>query len=372
MLDLAAARRGDGAVAALVDGDIHDDGAFLHGLDHLVGDDHGGELAGDQRGAEHHVHVRQDRRDGFPLTEQGSFGELLGIAARSDGFLSGDAQLHGLGTQGLGLLHGRGTDVGGVGDRAETLGGGQSLQARHAHADDQHVAGAYHAHGAEDLGHELFEVGSGHQHALIASHGAHGREGVHILGAGDAGHTVQSEADNALLRHILDHLMVHGRGGMDEGDDVLTGMHHVDLGAALLLVEQGLLDLQDHVRAGVQVGNVRHHLGTSRCIGFVSEESADASAVFHQHMGAVLDELRHGFRGSGHTALAVHDFFRDTDDHLFFLHFYYIGYFVASGSGDRMFLSVLNTRCVRVLLTPGMRLMSSSTRVKVLVEAVTT
>ena len=106
---------------------------------------------------------------------------------------------------------------------------------------------------------------------------------------------------------------------MDEGDDVLAFMHHVDLGAALLLVEQGLLHLQDHVRARIEVSYVRHHLCAGGRIGLVREERADTGAVLHQHMGAVLDELRHGLGGRSHTALAVHYLFGDTDDHLFFL-----------------------------------------------------
>ena len=107
---------------------------------------------------------------------------------------------------------------------------------------------------------------------------------------------------------------------MDEGDDVLTGMHHVDLGATLLLVEQRLLDLQDHVSALVQVGHIRNHLRTGSRIGVICEERAYAGALLYQHMSSVLDELRHSLRGSGHTALAVHDFLWDTDDHLFYLH----------------------------------------------------
>ena len=109
--------------------------------------------------------------------------------------------------------------------------------------------------------------------------------------------------------------MVDGGSGVDEGDEVLTLMHHVDLMDALLLIEQGLLDLQNDVGALVQLGNVSDHLSTGRGVVSVGKESTGTGVVLDEDFKAVVLHLLDSFGSGGNAALTVHNFSGNTDHH---------------------------------------------------------
>ena len=123
-------------------------------------------------------------------------------------------------------------------------------------------------------------VGS-HQDALISGTGAHRGESVHVLCAGDTGNAVEGKGGNTLSGELLHHLVVHGRGGVDEGDEVLAFVHHLNLVLAQLLVEERLFHLQDHVGLLVDFLGVVEQFGTGGCIVLVVIEGTVACGLFY-------------------------------------------------------------------------------------------
>ena len=314
---------GQRAVAALVDGHVHNNGAGGHGFDHFLSDQHRSELAGNQRGENHHVGFFDDGLDGLDFLGQPLFGQALGVTALAHGHLGRHAGVKGLGAQRPGLFGSVGADVDGGDHGAQAFGGGDGLEAGHARADDHDVGGLDHAHGGADHGHELAHVVGGHEHALVAGHGAHGGQGVHALGAGNTRNAVQGEADAAGVAQFFHGFAVHRGGGVQEGDQVLSVAQHVAFVLVHVLVEQGLFHLEDDIGLGKDFLRAIHQGRARGHIFRVGEERAFAGGFLHQHGGAFGDHFFHGLGGGGDAALARHNFFGNTDDHALKFHGFY-------------------------------------------------
>ena len=102
---------------------------------------------------------------------------------------------------------------------------------------------------------------------------------------------------------------------MDERDEVLTALHHVDFMHAVLFVEQRLLDLQNEVCTVVDIANVFNDFRARFRICSVHKERACACALLNEHGVSVCDELFDGFRSCCDTIFIVHNLFGDTDNH---------------------------------------------------------
>ena len=315
MFHFDGAGRGDLAVAALVDGNVYDDRARLHGLDHLLCDQDGSDFAGDQSGKEDNVHILNGLGQDGALFFQPLIGKLVGVTALADGDFWRNAQVDNFGSQALGLLAGVGADISGVDDGAQTLGGCHGLEAGDTGAEDQHVGGLNHADSAEDLGNEFGQGIGGHDHAFISSAGAHGGQRVHALCSGNTGDTVQSQGDDLFGGHFLDHFMVDGGSGVDEGDQVLAFMHHIHFVEALCFVKQRLFYLQNDVGFRKDFRNVIHQGGARFCIQCIGEVGFYAGAFFKQDGRPVGHQFFHRLRGCGNAAFTMHNFLWNTDDH---------------------------------------------------------
>jgi len=122
---------GEGAVAAGFGRHVHDDGAVLHALDHVLGDDEGRLLAGDGGGGDDHVGLGDGLGQALGLAGFFLGGEFPGVAA---GAVGGNAGVHELGAQGFDLFPGCGTHVIGLDHGPQALAGGDGLQAGDAEA----------------------------------------------------------------------------------------------------------------------------------------------------------------------------------------------------------------------------------------------
>ena len=190
-------------------------------------------------------------------------------------------------------------------------------EAGNADADDQAFAGPDQRGSGRDHRDEAVQVVRGHQRAFITGDGRHGRQRVHGLRAGNTRNAFDGHADDALGSHFPDHIVVDRRGRVDEGDEVLAFMHHVDLVLLRVFVEQRLFDLQD------QFGPVIDFLrglkdGRTCCgVGFVACKDAFACVVLHENGVAGSNVLLDGFRRCGDAVLVMHDLFRNSDIHSF-------------------------------------------------------
>ena len=102
---------------------------------------------------------------------------------------------------------------------------------------------------------------------------------------------------------------------MDEGDENLALVHHVHFVLVQGLVHQGLLDLEDHLRAVVDLLRVVDDLRAGLDVILVVIEGAVAGVALYEHLKTILDKLTHRFGGGGYTSFVVHDFLGNTNDH---------------------------------------------------------
>ncbi|VDO17697.1 unnamed protein product, partial [Brugia timori] len=127
------------AIRALAGGDVDDDAAGLHGLDHVLGDEGRRGTARDQRGADDDVGQRHALGDLGLLAREPARGHRARIAAHALGgvllFLGLVRHVDELAAQRFDLLLDAGANVRGLDDRAQALGRGDGLQARDAHAE---------------------------------------------------------------------------------------------------------------------------------------------------------------------------------------------------------------------------------------------
>ena len=151
---------GERAVAALLGGHVDDHRAGFHALDHVFGNQHRRRAAGDERRGDDDISLLDAFGDQRGLALEPGFRHRPRIAAyalRRFAFLVGlERDIDELGAEGLHLLLGGGAHVGGFDHRTQALGGGDRLQAGHAHAHDDRTrrldgAGRGHEH-RHDLG----------------------------------------------------------------------------------------------------------------------------------------------------------------------------------------------------------------------------
>ena len=109
--------------------------------------------------------------------------------------------------------------------------------------------------------------------------------------------------------------MVDGGSGVDEGDEDLALVHHIHFVLLLGLVHKGLLHLEDHLGAVVDLLGIVNHLCTFTDIVLVVIEGAVTCVTLHEYFKAVFYEFAHGFGRCSNTSLVVHDFFGNTNNH---------------------------------------------------------
>ena len=102
---------------------------------------------------------------------------------------------------------------------------------------------------------------------------------------------------------------------MDEGDENLALVHHVHFVLVQGLVHQGFLDLEDHLRAVVDLLRVVDDLCAGQDVILVVIEGAVAGVALHEHLKTVLDKSPHRFGRGRYTSFVVHDFLGNTNDH---------------------------------------------------------
>ena len=109
--------------------------------------------------------------------------------------------------------------------------------------------------------------------------------------------------------------MIDGGGGVDEGDQHLTLVHHVCLILLQLLIEERLLDLEDHVGLVEELLGIGHQLGTGSLVVLVVVEGGLSCTCLYEDLAAVSDELLYGLRSRCDATLTGHDLTRNAYNH---------------------------------------------------------
>ncbi|CAM5348720.1 hypothetical protein SAURM35S_00072 [Streptomyces aurantiogriseus] len=274
--------------AALIDRDVDKDTSRLHPGDQLVGDQLRGLGARDENGADDEV-----------------------------GLEAGLLQLEGVGDDRLDL---RTEDLVGFLELVDVLveqghveahadGDLRGVPAGDATADDHGPAGQ---HAGDAAG----------QHTAAAV-GAHQVVGADLGGepARDLGHRGEQRQCAA---GQLDRLVGDRRGaGLQEGVRALLGGGQVQVGEerlvlaeAVVLLGDGLLDLQQQVGGGPHLVGGLQDLGTGGDVLVVRDRRTDTGVAFDDDLVAVAHQLVHAGRGDGHPELVVLDLAGDADLHV--------------------------------------------------------
>ena len=212
------------AVAALCGRQVDHHRARFHGLHGGFGQQRRRAAARDQRSGDDDVGLACACMHEFSLTAHPVGRHRAGIAADTLGdlafFVRQERHVEEFGAQRFDLLLHGGAHVGGFDDRAQALGRGNRLQARHTGAEDQHTRRFDGAGGGHQHRHEALVVVRGHHHRLVAGNVGLRGEHVHALRARGArrgfqrerGDVGRSQARGVLVIKRVEHADQHGAG----------------------------------------------------------------------------------------------------------------------------------------------------------------
>ena len=203
-------------VAAALGGEVDHDGAGLHLLDHLAGDQHRSLAPRHGGGRDQRVGGGDERREQLALPCRAVLGHLAGVAA---GALEGvEVEVDGLGPHRPDLLGGGRAHVVGPDDGAEPLGGRDGLQPRDAGAENDHLGGLDGAGRGHVEREEAAQHPGGDDRAAVAGDERLRAERVHRLCARDARDQLDGVGGDARVAELHDRgLLGGGRQERDRG-----------------------------------------------------------------------------------------------------------------------------------------------------------
>ncbi|QTK80597.1 hypothetical protein AT6N2_C3088 [Agrobacterium tumefaciens] len=252
------------AIAAALGGEVDDDRTRLHHRHHVGKPQLRGVAAGDQRRGDDDIHLRGEFAEFLQLLlaefRRGGGGITAGRCTIL--LLVGKIEIDEFRAHGFDLLGHFRAHVEGISDRAERCGRADGGKTGNAGADDQHLGGRHLAGGRHLTGEEAAEIIAGLDDRTIAGDIGHGRQDVHLLGAGDTRHHVHGDDVRAFLLRLFQKVLV--LGGIEERDQSLVRRQAInfrrsrranlgdDIGAAVKR-----LGAVDHRHAGCAIGVVR-------------------------------------------------------------------------------------------------------------------
>ena len=270
----------DGAVVVV--GDVHNDGALAHQLEHGPVNEPVVAALGPLHAVEHHVGLGQQGGNVLLGTHHGV--DVL-IVLPLQGAQDADVDVHNGDPGAQGVEHRQGGLSHGAAAQDEHLHGGGAAQA----ADEHTLAAVDGEHGLQT-----------HQSALLA--------GGLAVGGAVAVAVLGGEGDTAAVQNGLNLLGMGG--GVDAGKDDLPLPQQRELAGLQLL------HLGDEVGLGVDLLHGVHQLGSGGLVGAVSEAGLLAGPALDQGGVAVIDDGGDLHRGGDGTVLAVLDVFQQTENHM--------------------------------------------------------
>src|SRR5580658_224842 len=274
--------------AALVDGDVDDDGALLHAADHLFGDELGGGGAGNEDSADEEVGLA------------GGALEVVGVGGQGE-----DAAVEDV-VQVAEAVEVE-VDEGDLGAEAEGHFGG--VGADDAASDDADVAGRDAGDAAEQDAAAavlLFEVGSADLDGETAGDLGHG--GEEREGAGAVFYGLVGDAGDALFEEDVGQLLERGEVEVSEEDKAIAEV--------VVLLFDRLFDLDDHLGGAPEVGGVADDFGSDGLVVVVGEAGELAGVGLDEHLVAGLGKGLGTGRSNADAGFVIFNLFGDTDNHL--------------------------------------------------------
>ena len=275
--------------AALVNGDIDEDAARAHPLEHRAIDQLGGFGPRNEDRADEQVDV------GEKLVQVGLVGK------------EGVSRVHGDVEEAHSLqIHLEDGDI-----RAEPGGHASGVDAGGSAADDHNPAGQNpgyspqeHAAATSILGEEV--GADDHRHA-----------------AGDLRHRLKQREATTLGHHLVGHGGdAGGQKGFGEfkvGGEMKIGEENLVFPEQTVFGGQGLFHLHDQI-GGKGLGMLGHNFGTGLLVLLVGIAGANASVLFNDHLVTALNQLVGRGGKQGNPCFLGFDLFGNADDHALMLH----------------------------------------------------
>ena len=110
--------------------------------------------------------------------------------------------------------------------------------------------------------------------------------------------------------------MIHGRSRVNESNEDLAFVHHINLVFTKSLVHQRLLDLENHLCTVINLLGIVNQFGASLEVIFIMIQGAVACVALYEHLKSVLNKFTNRFRCRGYTSFVVHDFLGNTNNHI--------------------------------------------------------
>ena len=275
--------------AALVDGDIDEDAAGAHPLEHRAVDQLGGLGPRNEDGANQQVDV------GEKLIQVGLVGK------------EGVSRVHGDVEEAHSFqIHLKDGDV-----RAEPGGHASGVDAGGSAADHHNPAGQNPGYSPEEhtataavLGQEV--GADDHRHA-----------------AGNLRHRLQQREATTLGHHLVGHGGdaggQEGFGEFEVGGEMKIGEENLVFPEQTVFGGQGLFHLHDQI-GGKGLGMIGHHFGAGLLVLLVGIAGANAGVLFHDHFVTALNQLVGRGGKQGNPCFLGFDLFGNADDHGLMLH----------------------------------------------------
>src|SRR5579863_573662 len=296
-----------GTIASLLDRQVDDHRTRFHLPEHLLRDQDRGPLARDQRRCNNEIGLFRILADQLLFFFVKLRWKLLGVAAGIFGLVVGNVQRDEFPSEALDLFaYGR-AGVERRYDASQAFGRRDRLESGHSGPDDYDLGRRNGSRGGAQHRQKTSARVRSDEDRFVAGDGAHRREGIHPLGAGNPGNHFHRERRDAPLGQPLDQLRVaEGLKEADEEDPLLN---------LAGLLQGRTVDLQEDVRLRK---NLRGR-GDRGARGFkllIFDERAFSGTGLYDDLHAAFDDFADGLRDGGDPSLAGEVFFWNSDSHV--------------------------------------------------------
>ena len=298
---------GQFTVASALHGHVKDDRTRLEAFYHRFGDQDRGFLSRDLRRGNDDVGSRHARSDQFQLLAVMRFAQFLGVTPRVLRLLVRGVQRDKLRPQAFHLPFDHGAGIESLHHRSQPFGRGDGLQSGHAGSQDQNPGRGDRARGGHEHGEKPLKRVGRHQYGLVSSHGGHGTEHVHVLGAGDPRHHLHAHGGQVAGGQFFQHSAPVER--LQQPDQRGAFLHLRYLIRAVVSPRGGGHHLDD------QVGAAQHGL-VGRCdfrsaagVVFIGMIGTRPRAALQHDFQALFLQFFDGIRDQSDPVFSRKDFF---------------------------------------------------------------
>ena len=237
-------RHGSLTVATLLGGQIDDNTAVAHGLDHAASNQFRGRFTRNQRGRDDDINFTGLARKQFHFRGDEFFTHNLGITALAGAILL-ELEFEKFRIHALNLLFDLGPGIESPHDRTQRLGGADRSKSGNTGTDDQHLGGIDLAGRGNLARKETPEVMRGLDDGPITGDICHRAQGIEFLRARNSRNRIHCQHGHLALGEMLQHFFILTRP--DKTDQMTAFGHQLDFMATQFIIVLRRTDLENQI-----------------------------------------------------------------------------------------------------------------------------